>query len=141
MASIKGHCLCKSIQFKINSECRKSVFCHCKMCQRSNSEFSLYTKVNLKNLIINKKNSLKWYSSSKSYKRGFCLKCGSSLFFQKQVSPSHIAVITGCLNKSVPTVGHIYYQDKKNKLTIGKNLKKFKKSSEGFFDNHIYKIR
>lgn len=52
MASIKGHCLCKSIQFKINSECRKSVFCHCKMCQRSNSEFSLYTKVNLKNFII-----------------------------------------------------------------------------------------
>ncbi|MDC1316174.1 GFA family protein [Alphaproteobacteria bacterium] len=141
MTFIKGHCLCKSIQFKINSEYRKSVFCHCTMCQRSNSEFSLYTKVNLKNFIIIKKNSLKWYSSSKYYKRGFCSKCGSSLFFSKQAKPSHIAVITGCLNVSVPAVGHIYYQDKKNKLTIGKNLKKFKKSSKGYFDNMLQKIK
>ena len=138
---IQGSCLCRSVSFKIYKETRKAVICHCTMCQKSNGEFSSYTKTKLSNFKLIQKSSLRWYYSSKEYRRGFCFKCGSSLFFQKIKDPIDIAISTGSLKKNISTIGHIYYQDKKNKLIIGKNLKKFKKSSNGFFDNHFIKIK
>ena len=49
MKKIKGSCLCKSISFEIINECRYSILCHCTMCQKSNAEFSNYTKVQKNN--------------------------------------------------------------------------------------------
>ncbi len=141
MKYITGSCLCKSIKFKIFEECRYSVLCHCTMCQKANAEFSNYTKVLKKNFNFENKKNLKWYNSSKNFKRGFCLKCGSSLFFQSRQSDIEIAVSSGSLNSRVPVKGHIYFEDKKSNLSFPKNHKKFKKSHEGYFDKFIYKIK
>ena len=141
MKSISGNCLCGSIRFKIFDECRYSILCHCSMCQKSNAEFSNYTKVKNENFKFLSKNKLKWFYSSKDYKRGFCSKCGSSLFFQSRHSNNEIAVSSGSLNARVPVKGHIYYKDKKSNLTFSGSFKKFQKSSKGFFDKFIYKIK
>lgn len=141
MKKIKGSCLCKSISFEIYNECRYSILCHCTMCQKSNAEFSNYTKVQKENFNFSTKKNLKWFYSSKNFKRGFCSNCGSSLFFQSQHSNSEIAVSTGSLNTRVPVKGHIYYKDKKSNLKFPGNHKKFQKSSKGFFDKYIFKIK
>ena len=141
MKKIKGSCLCKSISFEIYNECRYSILCHCSMCQKSNAEFSNYTKVQKENFNFTTKKNLKWFYSSKNFKRGFCSNCGSSLFFQSQHSNSEIAVSTGSLNTRVPVKGHIYYKDKKSNLTFPGNYKKFQKSSKGLFDKYIFKIK
>lgn len=141
MKKIKGSCLCKSISFEIINECRYSVLCHCTMCQKSNAEFSNYTKVQKENIkFLNKKN-LKWFFSSKNYKRGFCNNCGSSLFFQFRHSKNEISVSTGSLNSKIPVKGHIYYKDKKSNITFSNKYKKFSNSAKGFFDKFIYKIK
>ena len=141
MKKIKGSCLCKSISFEIINECRYSVLCHCTMCQKSNAEFSNYTKVQKENIkFLNKKN-LKWFFSSKNYKRGFCKNCGSSLFFQSRHSENEISVSTGSLNSKIPVKGHIYYKDKKSNITFSNKYKKFSNSAKGFFDKFIYKIK
>ena len=141
MKKIKGSCLCKSISFEIINECRYSVLCHCTMCQKSNAEFSNYTKVQKENIkFLNKKN-LKWFFSSKNYKRGFCNNCGSSLFFQSRQSENEISVSTGSLNSKIPVKGHIYYKDKKSNITFSNKYKKFSNSAKGFFDKFIYKIK
>ena len=141
MKKIKGSCLCKSISFEIINECRYSVLCHCTMCQKSNAEFSNYTKVQNENIkFLNKKN-LKWFFSSKNYKRGFCNNCGSSLFFQSRHSKNEISVSTGSLNSKIPVKGHIYYKDKKSNITFSNKYKKFSNSAKGFFDKFIYKIK
>ena len=141
MKKIKGSCLCKSISFEIYNECRYSILCHCTICQKSNAEFSNYTKVQKENFNFSTKKNLKWFYSSKNFKRGFCSNCGSSLFFQSQHSNSEIAVSTGSLNTRVPVKGHIYYKDKKSNLTFSGNHKKFQKSSKGLFDKYIFKIK
>ncbi|MDB4184510.1 GFA family protein, partial [Alphaproteobacteria bacterium] len=69
---IQGSCLCRSVSFKIYKETRKAVICHCTMCQKSNGEFSSYTKTKLSNFKLIQKLSLRWYYSSKDYRRGFC---------------------------------------------------------------------
>ena len=141
MNKIKGSCLCKSISFEIINECRYSILCHCKMCQKSNAEFSNYTKVQKNNFKFLSKKGLKWFLSSKKFKRGFCNNCGSSLFFQSRQSNHEIAVSTGSLSSTVPVKGHIYYKDKKSNLSFSNKHKKFMKSANGFFDNLIYKIK
>ena len=140
MKKIKGSCLCKKISFEIKNECRYSVFCHCQMCQASNAEFSSYTKVKKENLNFKSKKTLKWFVSSKHYKRGFCSICGSSLFFQKRSSDDYISISTGTLNKNIPTIGHIFYKYKKSKISFSK-LKKFPQSAQGYFDKYIYRIK
>ena len=67
MKKIKGSCLCKSISFEILNECRYSVLCHCTMCQKSNAEFSNYTKVQKNNFKFLRKKNLKWFFSSKNF--------------------------------------------------------------------------
>ncbi len=141
MKKINGSCLCKNISFEIFNECRYSVLCHCTMCQKSNAEFSNYTKVQKKNFKFKNKKTLKWFNSSKNFKRGFCSKCGSSLFFQSRLSDLELAVSSGSLNSRVPVKGHIYYEDKKSNLTFTKGYKKFKRSHDGYFDKFIYKIK
>ena len=141
MKKIKGSCLCKSISFEIINECRYSILCHCTMCQKSNAEFSNYTKVQKNNFKFLSKKGLKWFLSSKKFKRGFCNKCGSSLFFQSRQFNHEIAVSTGSLNSTVPVKGHIYYKDKRSNLSFSNKHKKFMKSANGFFDNLIYKIK
>jgi len=113
MKKIKGSCLCKNIVFEISNECRYSVLCHCTMCQKSNAEFSNYTKVKKENLKFIHKKNLKWFHSSKNFKRGFCSNCG----------------------------GHIFYKDKKSNLSFPKMHRKFPQSAQGFFDQFIYKIK
>ena len=140
MKKIKGSCLCKKISFEIKNECRYSVFCHCQMCQASNAEFSSYTKVKNENLNFKSKKTLKWFVSSKHYKRGFCSICGSSLFFQKKSSDDYISISTGTLNKYIPSIGHIFYKYKKSKINFSK-LKKFPQSAQGYFDKFIYRIK
>ena len=141
MKKIKGSCLCKRISFEIINECRYSILCHCTMCQKSNAEFSNYTKVQKNNFKFLSKKGLKWFLSSKKFKRGFCNNCGSSLFFQSRQSNHEIAVSTGSLSSTVPVKGHIYYKDKKSNLSFSNKHKKFMKSANGFFDNLIYKIK
>ena len=141
MKKIKGSCLCKNIVFEIFNECRYSVLCHCTMCQKSNSEFSNYTKVKKENFKFIKKKNLKWFFSSKKFKRGFCSNCGSSLFFQSRSSNEEVAISSGSLNSKVPVKGHIFYKDKKSNLSFPKIHKKFSQSAQGFFDKFIYKIK
>jgi hypothetical protein len=141
MKKIKGSCLCKNIVFEIFNECRFSVLCHCTKCQKSNAEFSNYTKVKKENLKFLKKKNLKWFFSSKKFKRGFCSNCGSSLFFQSRLSNEEIAISSGSLNSKVPVKGHIFYKDKKSNLSFPKIHKKFSQSAQGFFDKFIYKIK
>ena len=110
------------------------------MCQKSNAEFSSYTKVKMDNFRLNKKKTLKWFKSSKNYERGFCTNCGSSLFFKKINNKKEIAVSSGTLNKTIPIIGHIYYKNKKSNLNIIK-LKRFSQSAKGYFDKYIHKIK
>ena len=111
------------------------------MCQKSNAEFSNYTKVKKENFKFSKKKNLKWFNSSKNFKRGFCSNCGSSLFFQSRLSNSEIAISSGSLDSKVPVKGHIFYKDKKSNLTFSKLHKKYSQSAQGFFDKFIYKIK
>ncbi len=80
MKSYKGGCLCGHIRYTTTGKPSSPHLCHCRMCQRwSGAPVVAWVDFPLASLAYeNAKPEL--FQSSKKTKRGFCPKCGSSLF-------------------------------------------------------------
>lgn len=80
--SLKASCLCGGIKFKTEGNHRDVQNCHCSQCMKTHGHYAAYTKIEEQNIKFIKKTTLKWFKSSKRAKRGFCNKCGASVFFK-----------------------------------------------------------
>jgi hypothetical protein len=52
----------------------------------------------ISDLVIENARALRWYRSSPASRRGFCAKCGSSLFWEPTPA-THISISIGSLNR------------------------------------------
>tara|TARA_Y100001960_G_scaffold277397_1_gene308131 strand:- start:54 stop:452 length:399 start_codon:yes stop_codon:yes gene_type:complete len=121
-------CLCKGIDFKIYGELRSVINCHCSQCTKTHGNFASYTSTLKENIIFKSKCTLKWYHSSKKAKRGFCIKCGSSVFFQRNKSDT-ISISAGLFKNptDLKTSSNIFIQNKRDYYNINDKLPKFNK--------------
>ena len=110
--SVTGGCLCGAVGFAITGPMRDVINCHCGQCRRSHGHYAAYAATNPDNLTFTEDRSLKWYQSSDAARRGFCMECGSSLFW-KPVDKPHIAVAAGSLDQptGLTTTGDIFTDD------------------------------
>ena len=97
---LKASCLCGGIKFKTEGNHRDVQNCHCIQCMKTHGHYAAYTKIEEQNIKFIKKTTLKWFKSSKRAKRGFCNKCGASIFF-KVLNTKEICVAAGMFNKPV----------------------------------------
>jgi hypothetical protein len=84
MNPAKGQCLCGDIYFSAQLPSKWVAHCHCTMCQRSGGS-AFVTWVGLDESrcqIDDPKGLLRWFLSSDQGQRGFCSRCGSTLFFR-----------------------------------------------------------
>ena len=80
MTARTGQCLCGAVTFSTDDASPEHTLCHCKMCQRwSGGPFLTVTAANL---VFEGKENLSRFQSSAWAERGFCNKCGSSLFYR-----------------------------------------------------------
>ena len=89
--SLKASCLCGGIQLRTHGYHRGVKNCHCIQCMKTHGHYAAYTNVQEQNVRFLKKKTLKWFRSSKRAKRGFCRKCGASLFF-KFIGSNNISI-------------------------------------------------
>jgi hypothetical protein len=92
-----GQCLCGSVQYRSEGPWRDVISCHCHTCRRTSGHFWAATAVPADLLDIHKDTGLVWFASSPVARRGFCNRCGSSLFYQHK-DKSYIAVAAGTLD-------------------------------------------
>ena len=84
MNQVTGRCLCGDIEFSAQLPSKWVAHCHCTMCRRS-SGAAFVTWVGLEEAraeIRDPAGLLRWYESSPRAERGFCGRCGSTLFFR-----------------------------------------------------------
>lgn len=94
MNPASGRCLCGDVQFTAQLPSKWVAHCHCTMCQR-NSGSAFVTWVGLdagQCRIDDPDHRLHWYRSSDQGERGFCLRCGSTLFFRSPRWPGELHV-------------------------------------------------
>jgi hypothetical protein len=85
------------------------------MCRRSNGHFVAATACSSAHLRLLSAETLHWYQSSATSRRGFCGTCGSQLFWEREWARSgHISIWAGALD--MPTglraAAHIFVADK-----------------------------
>lgn len=84
-----GACLCNAVSFEVNAKLEKLDACHCIQCRQWTGHFLVSTEVPRSALSINGAENISWFQSSTKVRRGFCAKCGSSLFFDPLDTKKH----------------------------------------------------
>ncbi len=110
-----GHCLCGAIRFEVHGALRDVINCHCSLCRRSHGHFAAYTATPREALrIVDDERLLGWFRSpGNEARRGFCTRCGSSLFWQRDHLQT-VSIAAGSFNTPTGLVSStdIYTADK-----------------------------
>jgi len=124
--SLKASCLCGGIKLRTQGYHRNVQNCHCIQCMKTHGHHAAYTNVEERNVKFFKKRTLKWFKSSKRAKRGFCNKCGASLFF-KIIGAKTISIAAGMFNRPVKlkTTMNIFVKRKSGYYKLDNRIPKF----------------
>lgn len=121
-----GECLCKAVRYTVNGTLRNVVNCHCKQCQHTHGNYAAYTAIDKNDFTLNEERGLKWYQSSDHARRGFCMECGASLFWDP-INKDHICIAAGTLDAptNLSTSTHIFILDAGDYYEINDSLEKY----------------
>lgn len=121
---IKGSCLCTGVQYELSGTLRNSVACHCQQCRKTSGHFVSATQVGPDQLHISRDDTLTWYASSPGAARGFCNRCGASLFWKHEDDKGAVSVMSGTLDgpTGITTEKHIFVADKGDYYDIADDL-------------------
>lgn len=120
-----GSCLCGGVTFTVLPPLRPVVFCHCGQCRKTSGHYWAATRVSDAQLELQSEATLSWFQSSEKAKRGFCNRCGSSLFWRHDDDDGP-AIAAGSLDAptQLSSTKHIYCSDKGDYYTLSDELPK-----------------
>ena len=129
--SLTASCLCKGVKFKTKGELRNVSNCHCIQCRKTHGIYGAYSNVQDKDITFLNKKTLRWFKSSKNAKRGFCNKCGASIFFKFKKS-DNVSIAAGMFDgkTGLKTMRNIFVGTKSDFYKIKDKLPKFKRFSK-----------
>ncbi|MEO1251253.1 MAG: GFA family protein [Pseudomonadota bacterium] len=129
MSALTGHCLCGGVAFEVDRrDLGEPSACHCTQCRRFAGD--VWTAVNVPRdgfRFTAGETLVAWYESSDFARRGFCTKCGSSLFYHAHGLDDYkdrIAIAVGALDAptGLKTAMHIFVADKGDYYDIADGL-------------------
>jgi hypothetical protein len=111
---VSGQCLCGEVQFNVDAPSIWCAHCHCSMCRLAHGA-GFVTWVGYKDTdveITDAGKRLAWYRSSPEAERGFCSRCGSTLFFRSTRWPGELHVTRGSIAGDIDREpgGHAFYE-------------------------------
>lgn len=135
---ISGGCLCGSIRYEIQGTPGPIVNCHCSKCRSFHGHHVAYSGVKQEQLTFLSKQGLQWFRSitdeTPNVYRGFCQKCGSSLFWHPRDSGA-IWVTLGSMENppQLKTLAHVWVSQKGDYYTIKDDIPQFEQGLPGEF--------
>ena len=99
---------------------------------KTHGNYAAYTNVEEQNIKFIKSTTLKWFRSSKKAKRGFCRRCGASIFF-KIIGAKNISIAAGMFSKTIKlkTIANIFVKGRMDYYKLDNRIPKFKRNSKG----------
>lgn len=100
------------MRYEIAGPLRGVLICHCVDCRRWHGHVCAMTAVRREDLVIDDERDLRWFRTETSdahARRGFCGRCGSSLFWDAPGRET-VSVSAGTLDgaSGLRILGHIY---------------------------------
>ncbi len=120
-----GGCLCGGVKYTVTGLLRPVTYCHCTQCRKTSGHYVAATACKTGNLTISEDKHLRWYRSSPEAERGFCDRCGASLFWRPEHG-RHICIMAGTLDDPTGLHGiqHIFVADAGDYYSIHDDLPK-----------------
>ncbi|MCR9219750.1 MAG: GFA family protein [Alphaproteobacteria bacterium] len=108
-----GGCACGGVRFAIDGPVKQIVTCHCTACRRQTGHFLAFTAAWKDQMRLEGEETLTWRTSSPGYRRGFCSRCGSMLFFDGE-RDEKISIAAGALDDAsgLEIQAHLFTADK-----------------------------
>lgn len=121
---MQGSCLCGGVTYTLTGLLRDSVACHCVQCRKTSGHYVSATQVGPDQLVITSDETLTYYASSPGARRGFCNRCGASLFWQHDDDNGAVSVMSGTLDgpTGMVTAKHIFTAYKGDYYDIADNV-------------------
>ncbi len=118
----KGSCLCKSVTFTVTGSIPQPDACHCTQCRKFSGHFFASADFPRTAVQIEGKEHITWYPTE-TVQRGFCSKCGSSLFWDP-IERDWIAIAMGAFDQPTQTTlgRHIFVAHKGDYYDISDGL-------------------
>jgi hypothetical protein len=104
VSAARGSCLCGELRFAAELPSKWVAHCHCSLCRRAHGA-GYVTWVGMEAArcrIDDPHGRLQWYESSPGAQRGFCGRCGSTLFFRAEGRwPGELHIALACFHDAV----------------------------------------
>ncbi|MDR2220026.1 MAG: GFA family protein [Methylobacillus sp.] len=85
MTVFEGGCLCNAVRYKTTSEPLNQRVCHCRLCQKAiGAAFNARILMRIEDVAIS--GPIGTFHSSGTLERGFCSRCGSSIFSRRALA-------------------------------------------------------
>ncbi len=133
-----GGCLCGGVRYRITGPRRDVILCHCENCRRTHGHVAAYTSVCKSDLLLTREQSLQWYHDrSPDTWRGFCNRCGASLFWDARDGREKMAVAAGTLDDGagLKTIGHVFVAEAGKYYEIDDGLLRFEHGNSGALED------
>lgn len=123
-----GSCLCGGTRYELQGDLRPSVACHCIQCRKTSGHYVSATQVTADQLRITGDETLTWFESSAKAQRGFCNRCGSSLFWRHADDNGATSVMSGTIDGAtgLNTAKHIFTAHKGDYYELADGLPQHK---------------
>ena len=97
---VTGGCLCGAVRICASLPSKWCAHCHCSMCRVSHGAgYVTWAGFNRDQVRFTQgEDDVTWYESSAGAQRGFCQKCGSSMFFRSERWAGELHVTLACIN-------------------------------------------
>lgn len=107
-----GSCLCGAVTFDATGPLRDVIACHCTQCRKVSGHYWAATSVPLDHFHLIRDGGLAWFRSSPGAERGFCRRCGASLFWKPE-GEGRISIAPGAFDGDPPfrLTRHIFTED------------------------------
>lgn len=133
-----GRCLCGGVSYRLHGALRGIINCHCENCRRTHGHFAAYTSLEKAAFELLEQRTLQWFHDrSPNTWRGFCSRCGASLFWDARDGRGRLSVAAGSLDDSagLETIGHVYVAEAGAYYRIDDGLPRFAGGSGGALED------
>lgn len=128
MDEFAGRCLCGAVRFVAAGPSLFCGHCHCRYCREAHGA-AFVTWIGFPQAAVRltgDADALRWYASSPQSRRGFCARCGSTIFYESTVVPGETHVARACIPGAVDRRPefHSFFDHKVDWVTVDDELPK-----------------